>query len=344
VRRILFAIPGDIATRSGGYGYDRRVLAALPSARHLPLPGAFPHPSAADVAAMRETLARAVSPQDALLIDGLAYGAAPVDAFASIAVPVIALCHHPLCLETGLSPQRAQALRENEAAALRRADHVVVTSAHTRGVVMDMFGVAADKIAIAPPGVDPAPRAAGAGGTPQLLAVGALIARKGFDLLVDALGGLTHIEWRLDIVGSARHAPDVAAALQRQIDALRLNARIRLIGEASEAEIAAHYARSDIFVSSSLYEGYGMALAEALAAGLPIVATTGGAASETLPDGAAVKIPPGDVAALRDALSRVVGDAALRAQLSEAAWRAGQGLPRWDTTAQIIANVAERFA
>ena len=94
----------------------------------------------------------------------------------------------------------------------------------------------------------------------------------------------------------------------------------------------------------SLYEGYGMALAEAMARGLPIVSTSGGAAAETVPDAAALKVPPGDVAALAAAIRRVLGDPGLRVRVADASWAAGQSLPRWDDTARSIASVIKGVA
>ncbi|WP_159730697.1 glycosyltransferase family 4 protein [Methylosinus sp. Ce-a6] len=348
MRRIVFAIPGDIEARTGGYGYDRRVLAELArqgvEVVHLALPGAFPHPGCADEVAVGEIFDRALTAGDVALVDGLAFGALSETTIAAMRAPIVALCHHPLCLEAGLPPARAAALRESERRALALAAHVIATSAHTGETLIRDFGLPRRKLAIAPPGTDPAERAKGSGGAPALLAVGAIIPRKAFDLLVEALAGLADLDWRLDIVGGTHHSPQTAEALARLIEQKGLGGRIALVGELSGEALGARYGAADIFVSSSLHEGYGMALAEALAHGLPIVATTGGAAADTIPDSAALKVAPGDMGALRGALREIIADRALRARLAEAAWRAGQALPDWEETARIIASVAEALA
>jgi glycosyltransferase involved in cell wall biosynthesis len=340
--RLLFAIPGDLAARTGGYGYDRRLLAELPAfgveAVHLKLPGRFPEAGPQDVARALTAMQEALRSGDALLIDGLAYGALPPDAIRALAAPIIALCHHPLCLETGLTLERAGVLRQSERAALALARDVIVTSAHTGEILRTHFGVPPDRLTVAPPGTDPAPRAEGSGGAPVLLAVGAIMPRKAFDVLVEALGGLAELDWRLRIVGSRDLHPLSVAALVAKIAALGFQSRIELSGEVSGAELDVCYAASDIFVSASLYEGFGMALAEAMARGLPIVTTTGGAAAQTVPDAAGLKVPPADVAALREALRRLMCEDDLRRRLAEASWRAGQTLPRWRESARRVAE------
>jgi glycosyltransferase involved in cell wall biosynthesis len=341
---IVFAIPGDIPTRTGGYEYDRRVLAGLAErgveAARCALPPTFPTPSADDIAFVVEAISRHRRAGDVLLIDGLAYGSLPEAAVRALGPRIVALCHHPLSLESGLAPARAAALLESERRALSLAAHVIVTSAHTRALLVRDFGLALEKISVAPPGVDPAPRARGSGAATTLLVVGAIIPRKAHAALVQALAGLVDLDWRLRIVGSVSHAPDTARALEELIAAKGLAARIEIVGEIGSEELAEVYDRADLFVSASHYEGYGMALAEAMAHGLPIVASAGGAAAETVPEGAALKCRPGDVACLRDALREAIGDRALRIGLAEASWRAGQGLPRWDETARVVARVA----
>lgn len=342
----IFAIPGDITLPTGGYAYDREVLARLPAAgvevMHLALPGGYPDPSPEDIARTADQIA-ATPPGAVLLIDGLAYGAMPVDLIARFDRPIVALVHHPLCLEAGLAPSRAETLRALEIAALARARRVVVTSPMTGRTLAADFGVPAAHIAVAEPGTDAAPRARGsAGGGVAMLAVGSIVPRKGYDVLVraleiDAAAGFD--DWHLIIVGALDRNPATVEALRKQIAIAGLEARIEIAGPKSRADLDALYDQADVFVLASHYEGYGMVLAEALARGLPIVTTTGGAAAETVPGSAALKVPPGDAAAFRRALRRLLDDAALRGKIADAAWIAGQDLPRWSDTATAIANV-----
>ena len=346
--RACFAIPGDLSTLTGGYGYDRRVMAEAEAlgARldYLRLPGSFPLPTPGDV---EETLAlvRAVDKDTVLLIDGLAHGALPAAGLATIENPIVALVHHPLGLEAGLDPATAERLVNTERAALARVDAVIVTSETTGETLAADFAVPAARITVAEPGVDAARRARGSGGPAiVLLAVGAIVPRKGFDVLVRALADLKDLNWRLRLVGALDRATDTVAALRAQIAENGLADRVALVGEKSAEELAAEYDRADVFALSSHYEGYGMALSEAMARGLPIVATTGGAAARTVPDSAGLKVPPGDAPALAEALSRVISEEPLRQRLAENSWRAGQSLPRWRDCAITVLGVLDRVA
>ena len=348
----VFAIPGDINLRTGGYIYDRRVMALLPrfnvAVEHLALPGAYPSPSAEDLRATARAFAKV--PRDSvLLVDGLAYGAMPVGVISHAQCPIVALVHHPLCLETGLSAERQAELKASETAALRPARHVIVTSATTARTLIAEFAVPKHRLTVAEPGTDAALRAeasaaVGRRTTLRLLAVGSIVPRKGYDILVQALDLLSHLDWELTIAGDRDRSPETTRALQSQIQGSSMSERIRLAGSLDENALGDLYARADLVVMSSLYEGYGMVLGEALARGLPIVTTTGGAAAETVPDGAALKVPPGDVDAMTSALGRAMTDAALRKNLADAAWAAGQKLPRWEDTARIIAGVIRDVA
>lgn len=338
--KVHFAIPGDLASPTGGYAYDRRLLELLVSygidAMHLPLPGSYPHPTAADLAETERLLAG--TPQDArLLIDGLAFGAMPADMLRRLERRVIALVHHPLALETGLDDTRRKQLIESEREALAVARHVVVTSPSTRRTLVADYGVAEAKITVAEPGTDPAARATGTGAPMQLLAVGAVTPRKGYHVLVEALAGLPMRDWRLTITGALDRDPRCVAALERQIAQARLGDRITLAGTVVPATLDRFYDSADLFVMPSLHEGYGMVLAEAMARGLAIVCTSGGAAAETVPDDAGLKVPPGDADALHKAIARVLGDNKLRKAMRRASWETGRTLPTWNETARRVA-------
>lgn len=345
---IVFAIPGDLSLPTGGYAYDRRLLAEWREmgvvARHLPLPGSFPSPGEADLAETGRSILS--QPYDrVLLIDGLAYGAFPEGIAAGLAGRVVALVHHPLGLETGLTPTQATEFVRRETAALRYASAVIATSEATKRLLVTDFAVPAEKVTVAEPGVDPAERAVGSGGeTVELLAVGSLVPRKGYDVLVAALDGLADKPWRLSIVGADDRAPATTAALKAQIAGAGLSGRITLAGALGHAELDAAYDKADLFVMPSLFEGYGMVLTEALARGLPILCTTGGAAAQTAPDTAALKVPPGDVAALRAGLARLLDDRQERQRRSDAAWQAAGTLPRWRGTATIVAEVCAKVS
>jgi len=340
-----FVIPGDPETRTGGYGYDRRVMALLPTAgigvRPIRLSSSYPFPSADDLASDAAILA-AQGGADVLLIDGLAYGAMPEAMVAGLKRPIVALVHHPLFLEPGSSEEVRARLFDSEAAALKCAAGVVVTSGHTAELVQHHFKVPADRITVAEPGTDPARRAKGTGHPLQLLAVGAVAPRKAYDLLVRALRPLRALDWRLTIVGLTDRAPRFVEEVRQEIAASGFADRVTLAGAVVEARLEALYEAADLFVLASLFEGYGMVLGEAMARGLPIVCTTGGASAATAPDAAALKVPPGDEAALTAALTRAIGDAGLRRRLGEASWAAGQGLPRWQDTARQVASALRR--
>ena len=340
--QVAFLIPGDLTLPTGGYAYDRAVIKLLPgagvNALHVALPGRYPNPSAedlADTAAIVNSL-----PADCtLLIDGLAYGAMPESLIRSFNRRIVALCHHPLALENGIAAERAIALHQSETAALALADHVIVTSPLTGKILAGDFAVSPAKITVAEPGTTRKPRATGSqSDRVNLLAVGSIVPRKGYGVLVEALAGLTRRNWHLRIAGTARSLETVNA-LRDQIALSGLNDHIQLLGAVPDRDLDQLFETADLFVMSSLFEGYGMVLAEALQRGLPIVTTTGGAASETVPQGAGLKVPPGDVMALRAALDDALADPALRHRLGDAAHRAGQNLPLWNDTARIIAGV-----
>ncbi|MEO1001002.1 MAG: glycosyltransferase family 4 protein, partial [Pseudomonadota bacterium] len=309
--RAVFAIPGEISTRSGGYAYDREVLYAAPGVglalNYLKLPGGFPHADGARVARALALLAEARAP---LLVDGLALGVLPAPEVAALEQPVVALCHHPLAFETGLDPDEADFMLIDEAAVLREVAAVVTTSETTAETLRTALRVPPERITVAAPGLARAPAAPRRGAPPVILSVGSITRRKGHDLLIKALATLTDLDWRLRILGSVEADPAWAEELGVRIAIAGIAERATLEGAAGDGVLAAAYAAADIFCLPSRYEGYGMVFAEAMMRGLPVVGLATGAVPEVVPGDAGTLVAEEDVAGLTAALRRFITDRA----------------------------------
>ncbi len=345
MREAVFAIPGDLNTPTGGYRYDRRVIDLLPKqgwkVRHLALPGDFPSPSAASLEKTVKMISEA--PADALLlIDGLAFGAMPMEFVKQIRQPVVALVHHPLALETGIDKERAKYLERTERDALARTVHVIATSAATADLLVSDFGVSKDSVSVAEPGTDPAERAKGSGGTPRLLSVGSVTARKGYDVLIAALARIKDLQWESRIAGSKDRDLAAAKIVQDAIEKNGLSKRVHLLGSVDDKTLDEEYEKADLFVLPSHFEGYGMAFAEALARGLPIVGCAGGAVINTVPADTGILVPPGDDKALADALRKLLSDQSELKRLADAAWSHAKKLPTWNDTAVAVARALDK--
>ena len=343
---IHFVIPGDLATPTGGYGYDRCLIAGLEASgrtvRHIALAGNWPAPDAA--ARTGAAAALAALPDGALvLIDALAAGALPgLLAAEAGRLRLVALVHHPLGDEAGLPAPVAARLLADEMAALAAVAAVICTSPATARRLETGLGVPPDRLTVAPPGTAPALRARGGNQPPRILSVGSLIPRKRHEVLVAALATIADRPWTATIIGSADLDPACAAALGRQVAASGLADRVALVGAVTDTRAA--LADSDIFVLASEYEGYGMAFAEALTQGLPVVACDAGAIADLVPRAAGGLVPVGDAGALAAALARLLDDPAARADAAAAAFAAGQILPSWPMTAALVAAALDTVA
>ena len=349
VNRTVFAVPGDLATPTGGYGYDRRIIVELEvlgwQIDVVSVGDGFPQPSAEQRAvalARLEELPQGIP----VVVDGLALGALP-EAAEKIAqrAPLVALVHHPLALEAGLLPADSRKLFESERKALAAARSVIVTSRATGKRLNADYDVPPERITVAPPGTDRgAPAKGSLDGTLRLLSVGAVVPRKGFDALIAALASIAGLPWRLTIAGDLTRDPATAAKLEADIARHRLAGRVDLLGAVLPQRLGALYDSADVFVLASHFEGYGMAYAEAMAHGLPIIGTTGGATVDTVPPAAGVLVEPGNVKALVRALRRVIENEDERRRLARGALAAAADLPTWASTARIVASVLKQLA
>jgi glycosyltransferase involved in cell wall biosynthesis len=345
MKRVTFAVPGDLATPTGGYAYDRRVIAELRAlgwqVDALDIGDSFPRPNDIARAAARRKLLTTPA-RVPLVVDGLALGVIPeIAAELARTRPVIALVHHPLALETGVSEAETQELRASERKALAHTKRIVVTSATTAEILVADYGARKTNVTVAMPGHDTAQQAAGSSdGVSQLLAVGSIVPRKGYDVLIAALAQIIGLQWHLTIAGDRTRDPAAAAALDGAIADARLGGRITLKGILTETELTAAYLGADIFVQASRFEGYGMAAASAIAHGLPIIATDGGALGNTVGN-AGLVVPAEDVSSLADALRKMISDPAERQRHRTASQAAARNLQSWQTTATQFSAAIE---
>jgi glycosyltransferase involved in cell wall biosynthesis len=345
-RSLVFAYPGNLETRTGGYGYDRRIVAALSdlgwSVALMPLGDGFPNPTSSQLEDAGRTLS-SLEDGTLVMLDGLAFGV--MDEWAAREtkrLTIVALVHHPLALESGLDADRRAIFADRERQALSHVRGVIVTSHSTAAELAANYGVPAERIAVAIPGIDPAPLATGTGNPPLILSIGTLTRRKGHDVLIAALSILRDLPWTCRIVGSRMLDPDIASSLEDQIAQLGLESRIELVGQIDDTK--GEFAKADIFALASRYEGYGMVFAEALAQGLPIVGCAAGAVSDVVPLSAGFLVPPDDVHAFAGALRRLLEDEETRIAMADAAAVAGAKLPSWRDTARIVSDVLEQLS
>jgi glycosyltransferase involved in cell wall biosynthesis len=358
VNAIDLVVPGDIDTPTGGYIYDREILAGLRAlgwrtAVHS-LDASFPQPTPAAQRAARATFA-AIPDGSLVVIDGLALpGLERVLGDEAKRLRLVALVHHPVALETGLDADTARRFEDAERRALALVRRVITTSQWTARALA-RYDVPIGALRVVEPGVDRRtmqgstdPRGAEPA-APQheslnLLCVATLTPRKGHALLFEALGELRERRWHLNCAGSLLRDPAHVATLERQLDRLRLTNRVSLLGDLAADALERQYERADLFVLPSYLEGYGMALAEAAAHGLPIVSTTAGAIPETVPAAASVLVPPGDSRALVKALASVLDDPEKRATLAANARAASASLPTWSSAAAKFAAALDGVA
>lgn len=348
-RTVHVIVPDDVdddTVPSGGNTYDRQVCRCLAAGGWhvdvIPVPGTWPWPDAAARATLDRALAQLPDGSIAL-VDGLVGCCAP-----SVVVPhagrlrVVMLVHMPLADDTSLPSDAAIELDTREWETLGAADAVITTSPSAALRLANHHGLPPGRVHIATPGTDTAPVAHGTDGVAHLVCVAAVTPGKGQDVLVDAMARVR--ELHCDLVGPLRRDPEYVTRVRQQIERLGLGDRVRLTGPLTGAALAGAYAGADLFVLPSRHETYGMVVTEALACGLPVVATTAGALPDTLghaPDGTVpgLLVPPDDATALADALREWSTDPDLRRRLRTAAVQRRHALRSWADTARTVAGV-----
>jgi len=338
-----FVVPGDPDTRTGGYIYEKQVLLHLRRmgrpVRLLRVNAGFPDPTPYEMQQLGEAFAQC-DPTIPLILDGFIVGALAPEQFERLRAPFVAMIHHPLALETGLAPERAEWLWKTERENLGRAAHVVVPSPRTRSDLVENYAVAHEKITIALPGVPKPKEARNPSDLPLILSVGTLVPRKGHDVLIRAMAQIVDLPWQLAIAG-ARRDEQTAADLEALVHHFGLEGRITFLGEVSEARLSELYRSAHVFALATRLEGYGMVFAEALSHGLPVVTCNNTAIPDTVPAGAGALVPTDDVQAFAAALRLLLADGAAHDAASKIAGKAGTALPGWMETARHMADALD---
>jgi glycosyltransferase involved in cell wall biosynthesis len=341
---VHFVVPDGIddpRRPSGGNTYDRHLRRELGaqgwSVEERAVPGFWGTPDAASFAALEGAL-RPIADGAVVLVDGLIASAAP-EALVPQAgrLRLVVLVH----MAVGHRPPDDGA-RDRERAVLAVATAIVTTSEWARRRLIDLYDLDADRVHVARPGVDPAEPASGSAAGEALLCVGAVTFGKGHDILVAALESISALPWHCTCVGRLDRDPVFVEDLQRRLRDGGQGERVSFPGPRSGADLERTYASADLLVVASRGETYGLVVTEALARGLPVVATDVGGLGEALgEDGAGTRpgllVAPEDPRALADALRAWLGDTQLRARLRRAAHRRRESLPRWSTTASRVA-------
>ena len=320
--------PGDPSQRTGGYLYNARMGKALMAkgiaVEVLPLSGPWPRPDG------RHTKVLAAIPDGAIVVaDGLLWpGLHPEDRHSLTSrCTVWVVVHSLMDLE---QPDSESELAAEESRALKEAHGCFATSLRTAKILQQRMGGEVPPVVI--PGTSPVPPSPRPGRN-QLLAVGHLIHRKGYEPMLEALAKLTHRSWRLDVVGSLERDPAAVRHIMDLAAWLCLLDRVRFVGELDDEGMEQAYRQSDVLIHGAHFEAYGMVLTEALARGLPVLSTPAGALDGLEAEG--IRVAEGGAwgAALDEWLSSP--DRLTRAQESAAAME----FPDWTEQGEALARV-----
>jgi glycosyltransferase involved in cell wall biosynthesis len=325
---------------SGGNVYDRRVVDGLAAAgwdvRLCPVPGEWPLANRAAQWALGAVVANC--PDGAVvLVDGLIASTAP-----GILVPeagrvrLVVLVHMPL----GGSSERS---------VLTVAEAVVATSEWTRRWLLDSHALRPQRVHVAAPGAEAVGLVAGSRVGGELLCVAAVTAGKGHDVLIAALTAVVDLRWRCLLVGSTTRDPALVRRLVQHARAGGVEDRVDFAGARTASDLDKTYAEADLVVLASRSETYGMVVTEALARGIPVLATDVGGLPEAMGYGRdhvrpGILVPPGDAGALAGALRDWLEEESLRRRLRQAAAERRDSLTGWSETSAAVAQVLTEVA
>lgn len=325
---------------SGGNRYDRRIIDGLRARgwrcdEHV-VADAWPQPGRDALTRLGRILADLGTGAEVLIDGVMAPPSAEILTAAARRLRVVALAHMPF-------GEAFPDLAEGERRALAACAAIVTTSGWTRQWIVSHHALPGDRIHVATPGSDRAPPGTTSIEGNRFLCVANVSRLKGHDLLIAALATLGDLAWRCTCVGACSDA-SFTGELRAAARAAGIDARVRFAGALSGAALDAAYADADVLVLASRRESFGMVVGEALARGLPVIATDVGGIGEAMghaDDGAlpGMLVAPGSATPLAAALRAWLADPDLRARLRRAAAQRRTTLMGWDATTELVEHV-----
>ncbi|MBN1455823.1 MAG: glycosyltransferase family 4 protein [Methanomicrobia archaeon] len=255
---------------------------------------------------------------------------------------------HMLWWKAAKNSLKARYVKFIEMQLLKTADRIIANSHYTRAE-LEAVGIPGSIITVSHPGYDlpfsnttwaSAPRPARDRIALKLLTVANITPLKGLDMLIEALARLSDPALTLDIVGDEHRDLRYSQRLKASVARYGLETRVRFHGQQPPDKLARFYADADILVLPSHCEAFGIVVAEAMAFGLPIVATRCGGIPELVTDGEnGFLVPPNDVSSLAEAIQKLAADPARRARCGRSSDEKTRNLNTWDECGKQIFTV-----
>ena len=307
---IHFLIPEDINLLKGNYVYNKRIAEGLKAIGHQviiqQLPDDFPFPSDTSLQQCRQIMG-AIPQAEPVIIDNLVFGVIP-DILKDFYLqkPIVALVHITLSADPNLTAYQREMVLSLEKKAQKYAKKFIVSSSYTANL-LTAAGIEKNQINVIIPGVDNYPQKKIYPGKPsKLLSIANFTRNKGYMTLMKALTALKNKDWELHCYGNLNFDKEYVDELQMIIRRNGLKEKVWLHGPVSGKELSDVYLNADLFIHASNFETYGMAVAEALAHGIPVITSTGGGICETVPVKMGQFFNPGDVYVLQTIIEELL--------------------------------------
>ncbi len=337
--------------RTGGYDFNMKVADALDARGHVvdrvhhnAIPKRLQGKRAAG---SWEVLRRVVKFNPDVIIVSRSYAfMIPLRLLLCIwKVPVLYLVHH---LEWMDRAGRAGGWRRSVVKWLIRRGDLIWCNSHATRKGLSEMGIKPEKLRVIPPGFEPfevTRTAREPGHRPMLLCVGALTERKGQETILKACSLLGRKDFRLVLAGSAEEEPEYAARVVGMASSESLSGVVSIRGYLGRTELCKLLEEADILVHAAPWEAFGMAIAEAMRAGLPVIASMGGAVTELVNSGVeGLLYEPGDAVSLSGHMASLLDDEQMRLRLGSAARKRAESFYTWEKTCEEFAGLVEETA